>query len=95
MSIAGVPLSQRWDVDYRQYMAPLAPVQHTRTGRRGHGPAGAPAQGAEPITRPTTTAVGPTGAPHGPPLSAPLRLRSSTTSPTTSFVEEPGWWCRG
>ena len=91
MNLLAVPLSQRSVVDYRRYMAPLAPVQHTRTGRRGHGPAGALAQGAEPITRPTTTMVGPTGAPHGPPSSAPSGVR---TSPSVS-ASGTGRWCRG
>jgi hypothetical protein len=86
-----VPLSQRSAVDYRRYMAPLAPVQHTRTGRRGHGPSGALAQGAEPITRPMADAVRPTGAPLGCTLGAPLRMRPSTLRNPYGH----GRWCRG
>ena len=91
MNVLAVPLSQRSAVDYRRYMAPLAPVQHTRTGRRGHGPAGALAQGAEPITQPTETFVRLIGAVVRPSISGPLGTRSSTHAPPSGT----GRWCRG
>lgn len=91
MNGPGVPLSQRSVVDYRRYMAPLAPVQHTRTGRRGHGPSGALAQGAEPDARLTSTTVEPLGAPSRRALSTPARVCSSSSSPPSQV----GRWCRG
>ncbi len=49
VNVEPIPVSQSTGVVYRRYMAPLAPVRDTRTGRLGRGPTGALGQGAEPV----------------------------------------------
>ena len=57
VNVEPIPVSQTSGVVYRRYMAPLAPVLDTRTGRLGRGPKGVLRQGAEPQETPITGCV--------------------------------------